>query len=456
MSNVIREDLDKFNAVLTVQIAKSDYENEYIKSLNKYKNQAQMKGFRKGKTPIGMVKKMVGKSLLADTVTQLLQKELDKYIQEEKPEIFGYPLHSENQELIDFDPDQLSDYHFKFDMGIVPPFDLKGASELDVYPFYEVTIPEEIVNEEFTKVLNSISTREEIDGPAATNDIIYLKAINSEDDSIQNEFSVSLNDTASDEFKKKVIGQNLGFNFDFNIFNIEESATRKIVTKYFIGLNDQDDFNGNEIFNLTLSKISRMIPAEINQENLDQLFGKDAVDSEEAAKQKIRIYLEDLRKHEATILLFNHIYYQLLDLNDFPLPDSFIKKFLPISNEKISESDVEENYEDYAKSIRWSLIKDKLIKRFDLKVENSEVISAIRNKIRKMLGNSPYMGAEFIDDLTRRLLQDKAQVDEAYNEVIADKLSIALRDSVKLDYKKVSVKEFEEIVAKDLEERPKQ
>lgn len=455
MSKVIREDLDQFNSVLTVSIHKSDYESEFNKSLNKYKNQAQMKGFRKGKTPLGMVKKMVGKSLLAETVTQLLQKELDKYLQEENPSIIGYPLHAENQEEIDFNPDQLEDFNFKFDMGLITPFDIKGIDEKDSYPFYEVIVTPQMVEKEFKEVLKSISTREEINGPAEEEDMIHLKAINVDDPNITNEFSVVLNDTVSKDFKKKVLGKNLDFNFDFNIFKIEDSATRRIVTKYFIGLKDQEDFEGNENFNLTLTKITRTIFPEINQESLDKLFGKDVVDSEESAKEKIKGFLEDHRKNEATVLFFNEIYEELIKKNNFPLPDEFVKRFLPISNENITAEDVAENYEKYAKSIRWTLIKEKIIKHFELKVEENEIISSIRAKIRNMLGGSPYMGAEFMDDLTRRLLQDKAQVQEAFDQVMTDKIAVRLRDTVKLKMKKVSDDEFQDIIKKESEKRTK-
>jgi len=455
MPKVVREDLDQFNSVLSVLINKSDYESEFNKSLNKYKNQAQMKGFRKGKTPMGMVKKMVGKSLLAETVTQLLQKELDKYLQEEKPDIIGYPLHAENQSEVDFNPDQLTDFTFKFDIGVIPPFEIAGIGEKDTYNFFEVEVSSEMVEKEFKEVLKSIAKREESPGPVAENDMIYLKAVNSEDNSISNEFSVVLNDTVTKDFKKKVLGKNVDFNFDFNIFKIEVTATRKIVTQYFIGLKDQDDFEGNENFNLTISKITKTILPEVNQETLDQLFGKDVVDSEESTKEKIKGFIEDHRKNEATVLFFNEIYEELLKKNNFPLPDEFVKRFLPISDEKITAEDVAENYDKYAKSIRWTLVKEKLIKQFDLKVQENEIVSSIRSKIRNMLGGSPYMGADFLDDLTRRLLQDKAQVQEAFDQIMTDKLAVSLRDHVKLKKKKISDKEFQELIQKESEKRSK-
>jgi len=455
MPKVVREDLDQFNSVLSVLINKSDYESEFNKSLNKYKNQAQMKGFRKGKTPMGMVKKLVGKSLLAETVTQLLQKELDKYLQEEKPDIIGYPLHAENQSEVDFNPDQLTDFTFKFDIGVIPPFEIAGIGEKDTYNFFEVEVSSEMVEKEFKEVLKSIAKREESPGPVAENDMIYLKAVNSEDNSISNEFSVVLNDTVTKDFKKKVLGKNVDFNFDFNIFKIEVTATRKIVTQYFIGLKDQDDFEGNENFNLTISKITKTILPEVNQETLDQLFGKDVVDSEESAKEKIKGFIEDHRKNEATVLFFNEIYEELLKKNNFPLPDEFVKRFLPISDEKITAEDVAENYDKYAKSIRWTLVKEKLIKQFDLKVQENEIVSSIRSKIRNMLGGSPYMGADFLDDLTRRLLQDKAQVQEAFDQIMTDKLAVSLRDHVKLKKKKISDKEFQELIQKESEKRSK-
>ncbi|MCB0548779.1 MAG: trigger factor family protein, partial [Phaeodactylibacter sp.] len=118
MPKVVREDIDNLNAVLTVTLEKEDYESKFNSELSKYRKQAHMKGFRKGKTPLSVLKKMYGKSVLADVINEMLQKELYGYLTGENINILGQPLPSDSQEPIDFELRELHDYTFKFDLGL--------------------------------------------------------------------------------------------------------------------------------------------------------------------------------------------------------------------------------------------------------------------------------------------------------------------------------------------------
>ena len=102
MSKVVREDVGNLSAVLTLTVSKEDYEPKLSTELNKHRKKAALKGFRKGKTPMGFIKKMYGRAILADAINEMIQKELTKYISEEKIQILGQPLPSEDQQEYDF------------------------------------------------------------------------------------------------------------------------------------------------------------------------------------------------------------------------------------------------------------------------------------------------------------------------------------------------------------------
>jgi trigger factor len=447
MPQITRADLDEFNGVLEVTIHQSDYEQDYQKALNKYRNEAQFKGFRKGKTPMGMIKKLYGPNLLVESVTGKLQAEIDKYLKEEKPAIIGYPIEAENQEKIDFDPNNLKDYSFKFEMGLLPEFELKGAQPEDTYDFYEVKVTDQMVDQQWEDSLNSIAQPQTVEGPIIEKDYIKLSASQKEGETpLTHTFSLLVDDALTEETKSTLLGKNKGFSFESSIYQLEKEATPQVVHKYFLGLEDGAELEGTEHFQLEIVEITRRIKPEPTQETFDQLFGKDEVDSVENAKIKIKEFIENHRFEEATILFYNQIQEVLEKENKFPLPDAFIRKFLPLTNEDITEENIESDYEKYADSIRWSIVKERLLEKHEIKVENSEILQHIRGKIRQMLGNSPGMGADFIDNLTQRMVQDKAQVQEAISGVQTDKLAKALRDTVKLKKKKVSSEEFQKII----------
>ena len=56
--DIVQENIDNLNATLSIKIAPADYEAPVKKVLLDYQKKANMPGFRPGKVPFGMVKKM--------------------------------------------------------------------------------------------------------------------------------------------------------------------------------------------------------------------------------------------------------------------------------------------------------------------------------------------------------------------------------------------------------------
>ena len=102
--NVSLQNIDKVSAQLTVKLEKADYQEKVDKSLKSFRQKAQMPGFRKGMVPMSLVKKMYGKSVIAEEVNKVLQEAVYNYIKENKVNMLGEPLpNEEKQQIIDFD-----------------------------------------------------------------------------------------------------------------------------------------------------------------------------------------------------------------------------------------------------------------------------------------------------------------------------------------------------------------
>ena len=129
--NITKKDIDKLNAVLTVEVSKEDYSDNVEKVLKNYRKTANIPGFRKGHIPMGMVKKQYGKAVLVEEVNKVLQDALQKYLTEEKLDVLGNPL-PKNESEIDWDAE---DYKFEFELGLAPQFDVdvKGGCNLKKY-----------------------------------------------------------------------------------------------------------------------------------------------------------------------------------------------------------------------------------------------------------------------------------------------------------------------------------
>ena len=93
--NVSLQNIDKVSAQLTVKLEKADYQEKVDKSLKSFRQKAQMPGFRKGMVPMSLVKKMYGKSVIAEEVNKVLQEAVYNYIKENKVNMLGEPLPNE-------------------------------------------------------------------------------------------------------------------------------------------------------------------------------------------------------------------------------------------------------------------------------------------------------------------------------------------------------------------------
>src|SRR5690554_7032668 len=122
--NITKEKVDDLNALLKVTVENADYQENVDKALANYRKKASIPGFRKGKVPMGIVKKQYGRTVLGDELNRIVSEGLFKYVDEQEFEVLGNPLPKNDIEVKgDFDnPDT---YEFTYEIGISPNVDVK-------------------------------------------------------------------------------------------------------------------------------------------------------------------------------------------------------------------------------------------------------------------------------------------------------------------------------------------
>jgi len=149
---ISKTSIDDLNVVVRIAIEKQDYEATVNETLKDYRKKANMPGFRKGMVPAGLIKKMYGKSALADEVNKLLSRELTKYITDQNLNILGEPLPSlTEQALIDFDSD--ADFEFAFDLGLSPEIKVDFNS-IGKLPYYEIVVDDQLIDNQILGYTN--------------------------------------------------------------------------------------------------------------------------------------------------------------------------------------------------------------------------------------------------------------------------------------------------------------
>ncbi|MEL6926044.1 MAG: trigger factor family protein, partial [Bacteroidota bacterium] len=271
MSKVVREDIDQLNATLTVTLSPSDYEPKFKSELKKYQQKAHMKGFRKGKTPMGMIKKMYGRGLLAEVVNEMLQKEIYEYINNEKLDLLGQPIPSDEQANVDFDVRDLSDFEFRFDLGLAPEFEVKGADSATTVDRYQVEVIDEPIETELEGARKQIGKRSLPEDDIQENDLLKFNVEELEGDQVKENgwaatFSILLDRIANEDLRKELLGKKLGDKVRFNIFELESDVDEAYVKKYLLDMKEDEEVEVNPMFEGEIVEVSRNEPADMDQE----------------------------------------------------------------------------------------------------------------------------------------------------------------------------------------------
>ena len=440
MSNVVRTDIDSVNAVLTVTIPKEEYLNKVQQDIKKYSQKAPMKGFRPGKTPPTLVKRMYGQQFLMDAVKDKVQEHLNTYLQAEKMEMLGQPIPSSEQDKFDLDLKNPQDLTFKFDIGLTPQFELKGLEGVS-YERYSIQLDEKMVTDELEKALKGGDKNEEAEGLVQENDVITLK-IKEVGGTLENEVAVSTN-WMTEDMHSVFLTQSKGDTLIINIFQLEKETSPKYVRKYFLGLEETDECEVNENFHATIIKIMRAAKPVMDENFFQKNFG---VATEDEARENIIMMLGQNYEAQADALLLRKFQDRLMKESAVQLPDTFLKRWLKTQNKDYTDDLIDKDYARFADNMRWSLIRSKILKENNLEITHEELRTYYANKIRGYFGGMP-LDDSFIGNLVDKAMEDEKQFNDLYEDVMTEKVFNAMKETATLVSKPISADEFNSVMA---------
>jgi len=453
---IVRKETDPLHLTLELTLEPSDYAPKFESEIKKYRNQAQLKGFRKGMTPVSVIKKMYGKSILSDVINESIQDKLFGYLDEQNLNYLGQPLPNRDENLVfNLDVNNLKDYKFSFDLGLAPELDIKGVSETDEYNYFDVTIPDSIVEEEYTAARRRFGKRIEVTDTIQNMDMIKLEAEELDGNVVKDggwktAFSLLVDIVHDETVKNEILTKKLGDNITFDIYKLEDKDEAHI-NKYLLKKPEESDQEIGNMFIATITEVSRVELAELNEEFFST-FGDEAVKDELSLKEFFRKDIKAYYDNQALQFMYRDIMDFLMDNNEINLPDTFLKRYLKESNENVSEDVVENEFDAFAKNMRWSLQKSHLAKKFEITVEEDDIRKQITNTVFSYMRSYGNMDYSFISQTVDRLMKDKEQVNKAYEEILADRIFSRIGDTVKKKNIAISQENFVEKV-KQLNER---
>ena len=432
--NITKKEIDKLNAVLTVEVSKGDYFEKVEKVLNDYRKTANIPGFRKGHIPMGMVKKQYGKAVLVEEVNKLLQDALHKYLTEEKLDVLGNPL-PKNEAAINWDAD---DYSFEFELGLAPEFeiDLKGKEVVH----YKIVADEEMLNnqvktirKQYGKLIskNDVEKGDEITG-----------TFTSTEKEIEKKTTLSTDEIAGKKQLESLIGAKVGDTVTLKTKGM--FADDHDNQKYF-GVS-HDDAHGLDIeVSFKIDEVNKREMAELNQDLFDKLFGEGVVTSEEELKAKIKEDAEGQFAQQSDQKLLNDVVDSLIENTKFDLPKEFLQRWIAMSGEKrLSEEDAKAEYERSEKGLRYQLIEGKLRTENKLQVTFDELKDYSKNMIKGQMAQfgQTNPSEEELESITARILSNKEEVQRLSEQLNTNKLLDYFKENAKLKIKEVTYDKF--------------
>ena len=373
--NITKENIDDLNAVLKISIEKPDYEDKVETVLKDYRKKANIKGFRPGMVPMGLVRKMYGKAVQIEEINKIVTDNIQKYLHDEKIEILGDPLPQDNdQEKIDFDTQE--DFTFSFDLGLAPVIELKLSKKNKVSQ-HDIIIDEKMKNDYVENYTRRFGELKQAD-LTEEKDVLKGKIVALDKDGnvipegpTVDETSIGIDIVKDKKIKKQFIGKNKGESIDFDLRKAFPNDT-EIAGILHKKKEEVADLNG--IFRFTINEISRFYPAEQGKELYDRIYGEGAVNSDEEFMNKITDEISLNLKRESDYKLMMDIKTLAIEKTDFKIPEEFLKRWLLKVNENTTEEQIEKEFDSFRKDLNWQLIRNKVARDNDVKITEEELL----------------------------------------------------------------------------------
>ena len=446
---ISRTSIDDVNVVVKIIIEKNDYQATVNEILKDHRKKANMPGFRKGMVPAGLIKKMYGRSALADEVNKILNRELTKYITDENLNILGEPLPSiEEKSIIDFNSD--ADFEFSFDMGLSPEISL-DFDKIGKIPYYEIIVDNKLIDNQidgYSKRFGENVNAEVVGEKEITiGDFAQLNAdgLVVEGGIASKNVQVAVQLIKDEAVQNLFIGAKIG---DVIIFNPRIALANDHEVAHLLKIKNEAIEDSDCDFNFTINTINTFVPADIDDVLIRKIYGDDTeVKSVDDLREKIQTELK-------ANLLYSSNYRFLVDAKKIlsnavgmKLPEEFLKRWLVETNNKVPIEQIENEFDSFRKDIEWTLIKNILIKENEIKVVESEITAMAREMalLQFQQHGMSFVPDAYLENYTNSILQNKEQKQKLAEKKIEDKVLELIKEKSGLDFMQVTQKEFDSL-----------
>ena len=421
---------------IAITIEPSDMTPLINKEYNKIRKEGTFKGFRKGKTPLGFIKKMYAKNVTGEVISKLISENLDKYVKENELDLLDSPMIVNQDEVkMDFKAD--TPVKFEYLLGLAPKLELKGLSSSDAYEYVQFKPTDGEIEEQLNNIRRQVGERASTDETIEEGDILDISAAELDgkkvkEGGIESEFKMTVKTIGSEDVKKALFKKKKGDTFQFNIYEAEKDRDRNFIDKYFLKKEENDVTEHGDMFECVIDDVTRVTPAEMNEDFFKQAFGED-VKSEEEAKQAVITATQESFKSNSDNMLVGKVFDNLFEVNNIELSTDYIDELVRVQSiehgHPMDRDEVETN-------IKRQLIMKSIVKEHDIKVTIDDIKSVMKVELSRMFQGMP-ISDEMWDGMFKNIQSNKEQMDHYSEKAFNNKLTETIVGTVAHDVKEL-------------------
>lgn len=433
--NVTKNQIDDLNIELTIAISAEDYAEKEKKRLSAYRKNADFKGFRKGMVPASIVKKLYGDQALYEAINSVIGEQLDKFIKDNNLNILGEPLPSESQKENEWKSG--NDFEFKFDLGLSPVIDIELGKD-DKLTRHKIEVSPKAVADTKAEMLRQYGSLQE--GEAAGEEDYVIADFRQGDKASEGAY-VAVSKVEGDA-KAKFVGAKSGDTFDVNV---NEAFVNETDRSSMLKVSKDELAALDPVWNVTVVNVKTFVPAEENQETYDKIFGEGVVKTAEEFEAKVTERIQNSYNQESDYKLSQDIQAYLVKKADVKLPEAFLKRWLYENNkEKFTMEQVEKDFDAFLKDFRWQLVRESLMKKFDLKIDDKDMLDAAKGfaAYQYAMYGMPNVPEQLLSEAAVELLKDERRHRNLVESVESEKVISAVKEVITISNRKITEEKF--------------
>jgi trigger factor len=438
--NIVKENVDALNAVLTVKIEKTDYESQVDTTLRDYRRKAQVSGFRPGMVPMGMIKKMYQKSITIEEISKQVPDGIDAYVRDNHLYLLGDPIPNDKTPPVDFDTQ--TEFEFKYDVGIAPEVQLTVDSTITI-PYYNIAIPDGYVQRRIDSYLTYYGktvSAEQVE----KDDLVIVDLAQSKENGINLEKAMLSLKVIPEAEQQALLGLPVGASVEANV---RKMLINDIDCAAFLKITKEQLAEIDPVFTLTIKEITHTVPIEVGQDLFDAMYGEDTVTSEEEFVSRVKNSISHELSNKSSYRFCIDVRNVLVQKAALELPEAFLKRWLRLTNEKMTEDELEKEFPSFADKLRWNLIVRHILLQQNIELTEGHLLSAAKQIVlqRFAIYGIDTMSEERLTEFAQGLLsriEERNHITEYATEALVVEY---VRNAATIEQREISNEEFNKI-----------